>query len=152
MTAILSLTVSDRSYEIVDSWFMLTFLTTSMSRMGFTTDSWINRWLCIHLSAKWGLKRARSSMGTSQDNLFPWTMSERWLTMECTRSSRGEKREARWLELDDGSKWLDGWRKNGMRSRLVAQQSSWAKRDDVTQNPPPLVAARLLVSNALGRA
>ena len=36
-----------------------------------------------------------------------------------------------------------------MRSRLVAQQFNWAKRDDVTQNTPPLVAARLLVSKAL---
>ena len=35
-----------------------------------------------------------------------------------------------------------------MRSRLVAQQYNWAKRDDVTQNTPPLVAARLLVSKA----
>ena len=40
------------------------------------------------------------------------------------------------------AKWLDDWRKNGMRSRLVAQQFTWAKRDDVTQNTPPLVAAR----------
>ena len=30
--------------------------------------------------------------------------------------------------------WLDDWGKNGMRSRLVAQQFNWAKRDDVTQN------------------
>ena len=29
-----------------------------------------------------------------------------------------------------------------------AQQCTWAKRDDVTQNTPPLVAARLLVSKA----
>ena len=46
------------------------------------------------------------------------------------------------------AKWLDGWGKNGMRSRLVAQQFNWAKRDDVTQNTPPLVAARLLLSKA----
>ena len=45
-------------------------------------------------------------------------------------------------------KWLDDWEKNGMRSLLVAQQFNWAKRDDVTQNMPPLVAARLLVSKA----
>ena len=38
------------------------------------------------------------------------------------------------------AKWLDDWGKNGMRSRLVAQQ--------VTQNSPPLVTARLLVSKA----
>ena len=38
------------------------------------------------------------------------------------------------------AKWLDDWGKHGMRSRL--------KRDDVTQNTPPLVAARLLVSKA----
>ena len=35
-----------------------------------------------------------------------------------------------------------------MRSRLVAQQFTWTKRDDVTQSTPPLVAARLLVSKA----
>ena len=46
------------------------------------------------------------------------------------------------------AKWLDDRRKNGMRSRLVAQQFNWAKRDDVTQNTPPLVAAHLLVSKA----
>ena len=46
------------------------------------------------------------------------------------------------------AKWLDDWGKNGMRSRLVAQQFNWAKRDDVTQNTPPLVAAPLLVSNS----
>ena len=32
--------------------------------------------------------------------------------------------------------WLDDWRKNGMRSRLVGQQFNWAKDDDVTQNTP----------------
>ena len=36
-----------------------------------------------------------------------------------------------------------------MRSRLVAQQFNWAKREDVTQNTPPLVAVRLLVSKAV---
>ena len=41
-------------------------------------------------------------------------------------------------------KWFDDWGRNGMRSRLVAQQFDWAKRDDVTQNTPPLV----LVSKA----
>ena len=47
------------------------------------------------------------------------------------------------------AKWLDDdWGKNGMRSRLVAQQFNWAKLDDVTQTTPPLVAARLLVSKA----
>ena len=46
------------------------------------------------------------------------------------------------------AKWLDDGRKNGMTSRLVAQQFNWAKRDYVTQNAPPLVAARLLVSKA----
>ena len=35
-----------------------------------------------------------------------------------------------------------------MRSRMYAQQFNWAKRDDVTQNTPPLVAARLLISKA----
>ena len=40
------------------------------------------------------------------------------------------------------------WRKTGMSSRLVAEQVNWAKRDDVTQNTPPLVAARHLVSKA----
>ena len=44
------------------------------------------------------------------------------------------------------AKWLDDRRKNGMSSRLVAQQFNWAKRDDGTQTTPPLVAARLLVS------
>ena len=44
--------------------------------------------------------------------------------------------------------WFDDWRRNGMRSRLVAEQFGWAKRDDETQNTPPLVAARLLVSKA----
>ena len=39
------------------------------------------------------------------------------------------------------AKWLDDWREDG-------QQFNWAKRDDVTQNTPPLVAARLLVSKA----
>ena len=43
------------------------------------------------------------------------------------------------------AKWLDDWKKNGMRSRLVDQPFNWAKRDDVPQNTPPLVAARLLV-------
>ena len=42
------------------------------------------------------------------------------------------------------AKWLDEWGKNGMISRLVAQQFNRAKRDDVT----PLVAVRLLVSTA----
>ena len=42
------------------------------------------------------------------------------------------------------AKWLDDWRKNGMRSRLVAQQLNWATRDDV----PLLVIARLFVSKA----
>ena len=44
--------------------------------------------------------------------------------------------------------WLDDWGTNGVRSRLVAQQFNWAKRDDATQNTPPLVAARLLLSKA----
>ena len=44
--------------------------------------------------------------------------------------------------------WLDDWGRNGMRSRLVAHQFNWAQRDDETQNTPPLVAARLLVSKA----
>ena len=43
------------------------------------------------------------------------------------------------------AKWLDDWGKNGMRSRLVAQQVNLSKLDDVTQKAPPLVAARLLV-------
>ena len=34
-------------------------------------------------------------------------------------------------------KWLDDRRKNGLS--LVAQQITWAKRDDVTQNTPPLL-------------
>ena len=58
----------------------------------------------------------------------------------CTRSAaRGKLVRA---------KWLDDWGKNGMRSRLVAQQFNWAEREDVTQNTPPVVAARLLVSKA----
>ena len=44
--------------------------------------------------------------------------------------------------------WLDDWERNGMRSRLVAQQFIWAKPDDVTQNTALLVAARLLFSKA----
>ena len=32
------------------------------------------------------------------------------------------------------AKWLDDWGKNGMRSRLVAQDVNFAKRDDVTPN------------------
>ena len=35
-----------------------------------------------------------------------------------------------------------------MTSRLVTRQCKWAKRDDVTQNTPRLVATRLLVSKA----
>ena len=35
-----------------------------------------------------------------------------------------------------------------MRSRVVAQQLNWAKRDDISQNTPLLVTARLLVSKA----
>ena len=35
-----------------------------------------------------------------------------------------------------------------MRSRVVAQQLNWAKRDDITQNTLLLVTARLLVSKA----
>ena len=38
--------------------------------------------------------------------------------------------------------------RTGMESRLVAQQFNWTKRADVTQNTPPLVAARILVSMA----
>ena len=41
--------------------------------------------------------------------------------------------------------WLDDWGTNGLRSRLAAQQFTWANRDDVSQNTPSLVAARLLV-------
>ena len=43
---------------------------------------------------------------------------------------------------------LDHRGKNGMRSRVVAQQLNWAKRDDITQNTLLLVTARLLVSKA----
>ena len=39
------------------------------------------------------------------------------------------------------TKWLDDWGKNGMRSRLAAQQFNWAKRDDVAQNTPPRVVS-----------
>ena len=46
------------------------------------------------------------------------------------------------------AKWLDDWGKNGMRSRMVAEQFNWAQHADVTQNTPHLVAARLLVSKA----
>ena len=35
-----------------------------------------------------------------------------------------------------------------MKSRVVAQQLKWAKRDDITQNTPLLVTARLLVNKA----
>ena len=46
------------------------------------------------------------------------------------------------------AKWLGDCGKNGMRPRQVAQQFNFAKRDDVTQNTPPVVAARFLVGNA----
>ena len=36
------------------------------------------------------------------------------------------------------AKWLNDWGKNGMRSRLVAQQFNWPERNDVKQNTPPL--------------
>eukprot|EP00974_Lingulodinium_polyedra_P073026 7067801-Lingulodinium_polyedra.AAC.1 len=40
------------------------------------------------------------------------------------------------------AKWLDDWGKEGIRSRLVAMELNWVKRDDVQQNTPPLVVAR----------
>jgi hypothetical protein len=45
-------------------------------------------------------------------------------------------------------KWLDDWGKEGVRCRLVAMQINTYKREDVTQNTPPLVAVRLMVSRA----
>ena len=150
MTAILAQPAADRTYEICDL-----LVHTDLADNNFVEE---------------GLKDENVKDETENENAGGWQPE----LIEKGKVVYGRKSlcEARGREIgltaDHGmydivprsaargklvrAKWLDDRRKNGMRSRLVAQQFNWAKRDDAAQNTPPLVAARLLVSVAFYHA